>query len=107
MSDEGIVEKVSVTKKKSGGAQIRIQALRLRGPDELKTDEDVKLDVETRRDAIREVEGADDDDGSSYPATMRTIEQQVLDLLMNAGSRGITNVVSAHPSGTPRSGKLM
>ncbi|GAA5989786.1 hypothetical protein JCM10908_002322 [Rhodotorula pacifica] len=93
MAEEGILEKVNVTKRKSGGNQTRIQAIRLRGPDELKVGEDAAdIEVKTRRHAIQEAQEEDEeDDGSSYPATMRTIEQQVLDLLMNAGSRGITN----------------
>ena len=96
MADEGILEKITVTKKKSGGVQSRTQALRLRRPDELQVDgENVNVDVKVRQHALREVaQEEDDDDGSSYPVTMRTIEQQVLDLVMNAGSRGITNVVS-------------
>ena len=96
MAEEGILEKITVTKKKSGGVQSRTQALRLRRQDELVGSvENVDVDVKVRQRALREAAGdEDDDDGSSYPVTMRTIEQQILDLVMNAGSRGITNIVS-------------
>lgn len=87
------MEKINVTKRKSGGREVTIQALRLRDPDELREAAAEGSDAETWQQALQEVERDDEDDGS-YPVAMRTIERQVLDLLMNAGSRGVTNYVS-------------
>lgn len=94
MADDGIVEKILTTKTKSSGGQSRSQGLRLRDPDELhvKGEEDDSA-VAQHRDIIEEVEEEEDDndDDGSYPSAMRSIERQILDLLMNAGSRGVTN----------------
>ncbi|BGP35225.1 hypothetical protein JCM10296v2_007057 [Rhodotorula toruloides] len=83
MANEGIVEKIAVTKKKSATQSSVIQALRLLKP------EDVQEGA-NGSEALASDEDAEDDE-LACPVAYRPVERQILDLLMDAGSRGLTN----------------
>ncbi|GEM11478.1 B-block binding subunitof TFIIIC family protein [Rhodotorula toruloides] len=84
MANEGLVEKIAVTKKKSAMHSIAIQALRLIKPQE------TQEGVNGRAEALLSEEAAEEDE-HACPVANRALERQILDLLMDAGSRGLTN----------------
>lgn len=85
MANEGIVEKIAVTKKRSATQSSVIQALRLLKPEETQ-------EGANGSEALASDEDAEDDE-HACPVAYRPLERQILDLLMDAGSRGLTNFV--------------
>ncbi|GAA5869579.1 hypothetical protein JCM1840_004467 [Sporobolomyces johnsonii] len=87
MAADGIVEKIAVSKKKAHGNITTVQALRLLKPD------GVAVKSEAIGDALPAQQQDDDDvDGVSYPLVTRSMERQILDLLMEADTRGLTGL---------------
>ncbi|GAA5926196.1 hypothetical protein JCM1841_001152 [Sporobolomyces salmonicolor] len=87
MAIDGIVEKIAVSKKKAHGNTTTVQALRLLKPD------GVPVTSEATGDALPAQQQDDDDvDDASYPLVTRSMERQILDLLMEADSRGLTGL---------------
>ncbi|GAA6018706.1 hypothetical protein JCM11491_001273 [Sporobolomyces phaffii] len=96
LAQEGVVEKVAVTKKNrklvgKGAApkgQVEnvstVQAIRLLDPDKLSQDK------RQSHEAIEDENDDDDDDDHSYALANKSMQRQVLDLLLEADTRGLT-----------------
>ncbi|GAA5911965.1 uncharacterized protein JCM6883_000748 [Sporobolomyces salmoneus] len=93
---EGVLEKIAVTKKnrkltgKSKGqveSVSTVQALRLLDPDKLYKS---KANRDDQEGEVAEEE--EEDDEHSYPLANKSMQRQVLDLLLEADTRGLTNV---------------
>lgn len=86
MANEGIVEKIAVTKRKSATQSSVVQALRLLKWEEVQ-------EGSTGREEADSAEDDADEDEHACPVATRALERQILDLLIDAGSRGLTNFV--------------
>ncbi|GAA5970358.1 hypothetical protein JCM3765_000362 [Sporobolomyces pararoseus] len=101
LAQEGVLEKIAVTKKnrKLSGKQkgqvesvSTVQALRLVDPDKLLKPKSKSTLTEGANELNDDREEEEEEDEHSYPLANTSMQRQVLDLLLEADTRGLTNV---------------
>ncbi|GAA5923267.1 hypothetical protein JCM3775_007487 [Rhodotorula graminis] len=118
LAAEGVIEKVTVTRKKAGGKSSIAQALRLcvkrEGEDQAAAGEaqgagegpagGAQGSATQAQAQVGDGGGEDEADDEAWPRAGRPMERQILDLLMDADARGLTiaEISSALHSYSPR-----